>query len=262
MRNLLIFVVLCFFYFPKLTAQDTTLMGNYYGKNLYITNPSLKNSDKFCISKVTVNNKVLGDEIISNSFELDFALYGIELNSQVKIEITSSEGCKIKIINPEVLQQKSSFAFLSAKVDKTSKLIWTVKGEVVSSFSVDQYRWNKWMNIGDIDIADTVKKNIYAFEVKPHFGQNIFRISHTDANGNTVYSKSVKYRSATTKEVILVSQKVTTQIEFSSETAYEIFDEKGNFISDGVAQSVDITDLSKGKYWINYDNKSDIFTKK
>lgn len=262
MKNVLIFVTIFFIAFSGLSAQDTIVTGNYYGKNLYITNPSIKNTNNYCISKVVVNEKVLGDEIASNSFEIDFALYGVLINSAVNIVITYAEGCKIKIVNPEVLQAKSSFAFISAKVDKTSKLNWTVKGEIASSFIIDQFRWNKWMSIGEIDPADTVHKNMYALEIKPHFGPNLFRISHTDFNGNTVYSKPVKYRSATTKEVLIVSQKVTTQLDFSAETAYEIFDDKGNFISDGVAQNVDITDLPKGKYWVNYDNKSDVFSKK
>jgi hypothetical protein len=243
-------------------AQDTTITGNYFGKNLYITNPTVENTSSYCISKITVNDKIIGDELLSNSLEIDFALYGITQNDPVTIKIDYTKGCKFKIVNPEVLQAKSTFAFTTSKADKTGKLIWTVKGEINSSFTVEQFRWNKWLTIGDVDINDTVHKNMYSFEIKPHYGQNLFRVSHTDVNGNTTYAKVIKYRSATAKEVMLASLKVTNQLDFSAETMYEIFDEKGNFISDGYSLSVDITDLPKGKYWVNYDNKSEMFTKK
>lgn len=243
-------------------AQDSTITGNYFGKNLYLTNPTIENSTSYCISKITVNDKIIGDELFSNSLEIDFPLYGITQNAPVIIKISYTKGCKFKIVNSEVLQAKSTFSFANSKVDKTGKLIWTVKGEINSSFAVEQFRWNKWITIGDVDINDTVHKNMYSFEIKPHYGPNLFRISHTDANGNVSYTKVIKYRSATAKEIMLASLKVTNQLDFSAETMYEIFDEKGNFISDGYAISIDITDLPKGKYWVNYDNKSEMFTKK
>jgi hypothetical protein len=242
--------------------QDTlVLQGHYYGKNLYVLNPSLGSDTSFCIQKVLIDGQPSKDELHSNSFEIDFSLMSILNGAAVKVSIIHDPKCHPKIVNPEVIQLQSTFAFINSKIDKSGKIIWTVKGDVYSSFVIEQYRWQKWVTAGEVDIADTIKKNMYSFEPKLNSGLNQFRISHTDEKGNIVYSKLIKFRSVI-KEVFLTTTKVTDEITFTDETAYEIFDDNGTFISDGYGSSVSITDLPKGKYWINYDNKTEMVTKK
>jgi hypothetical protein len=262
MKKLVSIFLFCFVFTPGFTQDTLTLEGHYYGKNLYVINPTCGNDDNFGITQVLVNGKITKDEIKSNSFEVDFSLLELSNGADVKVSFIYTKGCDPKIINPDILQPQSTFAFVSAKSDKTGKITWIVKGELFSSFSVEQYRWKKWITVGEVDNNDTLRKNTYTFDIKPHFGQNLFRISHTDQKGNTVYSKTVKYRLATAKEVFISSLKVTDAITFSAETSYEIFDEKGNFLMDGIAAEVSITDLPKGKYWVNYDNKTEMVTKK
>lgn len=252
-----------FFILASCFAQDTIrLEGHYCGKNLYIINPSCGNDTAFGIIKVIVNGNVTKDELRSNSFEVDFSLLEMNNGAPIEMALVYTSGCKPKIINPDVLQPQSTFAFISVKSDKTGKITWIVKGEFFSSFTVEQYRWKKWIAVGEIDNTDTLKKNTYAFELKPHYGPNLFRVSHTDQKGNTVYSKSIKYKSSSVKEVFINSLKVTDAINFSGETDYEIFDDKGDFLVDGTGEQVNITELPKGKYWVNYDNKTEIITKK
>lgn len=244
-------------------AQDTLeAQGNYFGKNLYVINPGCGSDTSYGVTQVLVNEMPTKDEIKSNSFEVDFSLLGLNNGDAVKVLLIYSPGCQPKIINPDVLKPPSTFAFVSYKPDKTGKITFVVKGELYSSFTIEQYRWKKWIIAGEVDNMDTVKKNTFAFETKPHFGQNLFRISHTDMKGNVVYSKTIKLRLSTLKEVFISSLKVTDAINFSAETAYEIFDEKGNFLLDGVGEQASITDLPKGKYWVNYDNKTEMVTKK
>jgi hypothetical protein len=260
-----LFSILCILFLPTLAvnAQDTiVLQGHYFGKNLYVLNPSIGKDTVYCLKKILVNNQPTKDELRSNSLEIDFSQLGIQNGADVKIKIIHETACTPKVINPEVLQPQSTFAFIIAKADKTGKLVWQVKGDLFSAFTVEQFRWKKWITLGEVDITDTVKKNFYAFEFKPHFGPMQFRISHTDEKGNIVYSKLIKYRSATAKEIFLTTTKVTNDVTFTGETAYEVFDEKGNYIQDGYGISINITDLAKGKYWINYDNKTEMVTKK
>lgn len=260
-----LYSILCFFFLSTIVvnAQDTiVLQGHYFGKNLYVLNSSIGKDTIYCIKKILVNGQISKDELHSNSLETDFSLMGIQSGANVKILIIHDASCTPIIINPEVLQPQSTFAFVSAKVDKNGKLIWQVKGDLYSAFTVEQFRWKKWITLGEVDITDTLKKNIYDFEFKSHFGPMQFRISHTDEKGNLVYSKLIKYRSAAAKEIFLAATKVTNDIPFTGETAYEVFDEKGNFILDGYGTSINITDLAKGKYWINYDNKTEMVTKK
>ncbi|MFH0867111.1 MAG: hypothetical protein V1904_13020 [Bacteroidota bacterium] len=262
MKNIISIFLFCFVYASDFAQDTLALEGHYYGKNLYIINPTCGSDTVYGVTQVLVNGKTTKDEVKSNSFEVDFSLLEIGNAEAVDVAFIYTKGCKPKIINPDVLQPQSTFAFVSAKPDKTGKITWIVKGELFSSFSIEQYRWKKWITLGDVDNTDTLRKNTYVFDIKPHYGPNLLRISHSDLKGNTVYSKSVKFRSATAKEIFISSLKVTDAITFSGETAFEIFDEKGNFLLDGTGSEVSITELPKGKYWVNYDNKTEIVTKK
>ncbi len=263
MKNLLAVTLLLIFSSMSVFAQDTIVVqGHYFGKNIYVINPTDTVHKSFSVKKVLVNGQPSKDELNSNSFEVDFSLLNIAIGAPVKVMIFYNKGCKVKVVNAEVLQPQSNFSFITAKADKLGKLTWTVKGDINSAFTVEQFRWKKWITLGEVEIADTVRKNMYSYETKPHFGINQFRISHTDAKGIIVSSKIVKYRNPALKEVMLVSNKVSETISFTGETAYEVFDEKGTFVTDGYGKEVGITDLMKGKYWVNYDNKTEMVTKK
>jgi len=56
--------------------------------------------------------------------------------------------------------------------------------------------------------------------------------------------------------------KVKDDIDFTSETMFEIYDSYGNIVKKGFASKVDASNLSKGIYYLNYDNKTDKFVKK
>ncbi|HNW96891.1 MAG TPA: hypothetical protein PKK00_00605 [Bacteroidales bacterium] len=262
MKTIIAIAFLIFSYVLGFAQDSLVFKGHYSGKNLYVLNPSCGKDTIFTVSKVLVNREPTKDEIKSNSFEIDFSLLDLNNDENVEIKIFYKSGCKPKIINPEVLQSLSTFSFMNTKADKAGKITWNVKGEVFSAFTVEQFRWNKWVTVAEIENTDTVKKNNYAYDSKPHFGLNTFRISHTDEKGNIVYSKQIKFKIPTIKEVFISALKVTDVITFSSETAYEIFDDKGKFIMDGTGTQVNISDLSKGKYSVNYDNKTEIISKK
>jgi hypothetical protein len=241
-------------------AGELVIKGNYYGFNLFVLNPSSGNS--FCVTKVLVNNNPTKDEINSNAFEIDFSLLNVKIGEPVTVVIIHKEGCAPKIINPKALQPSENVSFAYIKVDKNSKLLWSVNGEMPDeNFEIEQYRWNKWIKIGDVSPADSLKKNIYSLDVPMHSGYNQFRIVFNDVNDNPVYSKTVKTYSKSA-EITLESTKVGVKINFSAETHFEIFDLKGNFITEGSGKEIDVTDLEKGKYWLNYDNKSVNFVKK
>ena len=239
---------------------EILIKGNYYGFNLYVNNPSVGNG--FCVIKVLVNDKETKDEIRSNAFEVDLSLLNLKIGDPVTIVIKHKDECTPFIANPKALQKTESVSFTAAKVDKNGKLVWGITGEMPDDvFIVEQFRWNKWVKCAEVSTSDTTSKNMYAFDIVPHFGLNQFRVVRNDVNGNPVYSKVVKYISRTA-EINLESAKVSDKLVFSAESQYEIFDLKGNFIIEGFGKEVDVSDLEKGKYWVNFDNKSLNFTKK
>jgi hypothetical protein len=46
------------------------------------------------------------------------------------------------------------------------------------------------------------------------------------------------------------------------ETMYEIYDQYGNIVKKGYGSKVDVSNLPKGGYYLNFDNKMGEFTKK
>jgi len=260
MHKKTLILISLFFIFGNLFAEEFVLKGNYYGFNLHVLNPSM--GDGFCVTGVLVNNNSTQDEINSNAFEIDLSQLKLKIGDPVIVVIKHKKGCTPEVVNPKALQPSENVSFISPKADKTGKLIWGIKGNLMDEpLIIEQYRWNKWLKIGELASGDTVRRNFYSFEFVPHTGLNQFRILFNDVNGNPVSSKTIKYTSRN-PEVTLESTKVTEKLIFSAETQYEIFDLKGNFISEGFAKEIEVIDLEKGKYWLNYDNKSVNFTKK
>lgn len=242
-------------------AGEIVLTGNFFGNNLVVINPN--SGDGYCVTEVLVNGKTTKDEIRSNSFEIDFGLIGLKIGDPVKVVIRYHEGCVPKVINPSALLADQNFAYTAIKFDRSTKLTWSVKGDIGDDpFFVEQFRWNKWMQVGEVSSSDTVRRGQFTFDAIFHSGFNQFRVFRIDAFGNPAYSKIVKYNNIRMIPVELSSTKITDKLIFSAETLYELFDLKGNYMSGGYAKEVDVTDYEKGKYFLNYDVKSVTITKK
>jgi hypothetical protein len=245
----------------SLSAAEIALNGNYYGNNLVVVNPSLGTG--FCVTEVLVNGTKTQDEIRSNSFEIDFSLLGLKTGDAVKVVIRHQSGCVPTIVNPTALSAQVAFSFVFAKFDRAGKFTWNIKGEAGEDpFFVEQFRWNKWVQVAEVRSEDSTRFNTWLTDVNSHLGLNQFRVLKIDPNGNPVYSKVVKFNNIKAVEVTLTSPKVTDKILFSAETMYELFDQKGNYVSGGIALEVDVTEIEKGKYFLNYDTKSVTITKK
>jgi len=241
-------------------AQEIRLDGIYNGNNLYINNPN--SGTLFCVSEIWVNGKKTRDEINSNSFEIDFSQLSIEIGSNVHIRIFHKNGCKPQIINPDAIQEKFDFSFLNTKVNRKGMLCWEIKGNPgYGSFVIEQYRWKKWVKSSELTIKDSVSANTYAAEIYPNTSQNTFRIRFKSENGNEIVSKEIKY-TLPGKEIMIVTEKIKDRIAFTATTMYEIVDEAGNLLTSGTEKYIDTSELPKGKYYINYDNKTETFNKK
>lgn len=241
-----------------ISAGEIVLNGNYYGNNLVIVNPTV--GDGFCVTEVLVNGSKTQDEIRSNSFEIDFSQLGLKTGDAVNVVIRHKEGCVPTVVNPKALSIQIAFSFVYAKFDRNGKFTWNIKGEAGEDpFFIEQFRWNKWLQVAEVrPEEDSTHSNTWFADVNTHFGLNQFRVLKIDPNGNPVYSKVIKYANNKAPEVTLASTKVTDKIIFSAPTMYELFDLKGNYVSGGVAKEVDVTEIDKGKYFLNYDTKSAI----
>jgi|TARA_R110000737_G_scaffold98184_2_gene132446 hypothetical protein len=260
----LIFFVSMFY----LTNAMATLSieGVYQGKNLYVQNPMDVDGFGYCGTKVTVNGDVMPGGTNVAAFPIDFSQFNIAIGDPVFIVIEHNDGCKPKILNPEVLLPKSTYKVNSISISPDGRLVWESsleKGKL--PYIIEQYRWNKWVAIGEVQGIGTEGANKYEFQVSPHSGENSIRVAQFDHTGKGRYSSEVKFKSV----VPVVSKKpaiVKDKIEFFTngkpvETRYEIYDAYGNIVKKGVGSLVNCTNLVKGVYYINYDNINEKFIK-
>jgi len=245
---------------------DLSIEGSYQGKSLYVQNPESEDGFGFCATKVTVNGDIMPGGVSRSAFKIDFSLFNIQVGDDVFIVIEHRDGCKPKILNPEVLLPRSTFVVTEMKVTNDGKIEWTTTGEQGKlPFIVEQYRWNKWVNAGEVDGAGVEGPNSYEFKVTPHSGENKIRVVQIDHSGTKKKSDEKTFKSEV-EEVEMAPKKVKTEIKFTAngeptETKYEIYDAYGNIVKKGYSSSVNCENLRKGAYYINFDNKNEKFIK-
>ena len=250
----------------NLSLAALSIEGSYQGKNLYVQNPEDSDGFGFCATKVTVNGEILPGGTSFSAFEIDFSLFNLAIGDPVFIVIEHNDGCKPKILNPEVLLPRSTFNTVEISVTSSGLLSWKTTNEQGKlPFIIEQYRWNKWVKVGEVQGKGTAGTNSYEFSVPPHSGENTVRVVQIDHSGNKRSSKEVKFTSDV-PPVTKSPTKVKDVINFTSngkpvETKYEIYDAYGNIVKKGVGSSVPCSNLLKGAYYINFDNKTEQFFK-
>src|SRR6218665_3717387 len=264
------FFLLCGINFVNAQGGVIILEGNYQGKTLCVQNPFAAGGVGFCVTEVRVNGNITTDEITSSAFEIDLKSHKLNIGDKVEVKIFHKADCKPKVLNPEVLKPKSTFEIVNMSADKDGTLKWSTKSETGKlAFVVEQFRWNKWVKVGEVQGNGTPNTNEYSFKVSPHSGKNQLRVRQTDYSSQPRLSKAVDFTSDVA-EIEYGPQKATKEINFTAkgkssspaETMYEIYDQYGNIVKKGFGSKVDVSNLPKGGYFINFDNKMGEFTKK
>ncbi|MBL7958340.1 MAG: hypothetical protein JNM49_10285 [Flavobacteriales bacterium] len=240
----------------SVSAGTIVIDGHYQGKNLFIQNPFSEAGVGFCVFEVTVNDQIATDEINSSAFELDLGNFGLKLGDKVVVKIRHKDGCTPVILNPEVLKPKSTFDIVKQGVASDGLYSWTTTNETGElPFIVEQKRWNKWVKVGEVPGVGRPGENSYSFKVTPHSGENTFRVRQVDLTRKSRYSEAVKFTDPSVQPVTWGPAKPKEEITFSANTMYEVYDQYGNIVKRGFASRIDITDLKKDLYYLNYDSK-------
>ena len=246
------------------TAGVIVLEGNYQGKNLFVQNPFSEAGVGFCVFEVTVNDQIATDEINSSAFEVDLGNFGLKIGASIVVKIKHKDGCTPVVLNAEVLRPKSTFDIVKQEVKTGGTYSWVGTNETGElPFVVEQKRWNKWVKVGEVMGVGTPGEHTYEFKVTPHSGENTYRVRQTDLTKRSRMGQNVTYTDAAVAAVTWGPTKPKDIITFSAATLYEIYDQYGNIVKRGYANTVDVVNLKKDLYYLNYDNKTgETFIKK
>ncbi len=237
-------------------AQTDTLIeeGKYYNTNIFVYNPDTDSG--YSIHEIIVNNDTIVDDLATNGIEIDLSQLDLQEEDPVAIAIIYKEGYEPSIVNPQALKANVNFRFSRPKIRK-EKLQWRVNGTPSDyPIIIEEYRWNEWRVVGEVDPLDTVQNNLYQYNINLHSGTNRIRLKTVNLKGKEVVSKELQYTPPRVPKVELESTKVKDDIIFSAETQYELYDLQGNLIKKGTERYVDVRELPKGEYWLNYDNET------
>ena len=229
--------------------------GNYQGKDLYVQNPFLDSGVGFCVFEVMVNGEITSDEVNSSAFAVDLAAWKLELGDPVVVKIKYKDGCTPKVINPEVLKPHSTYDLVSSNVSGDGVFSWTTKNESGEiPYIIEQYKWNKWVKLGEVQGRGSKVNNDYSFKIIPHSGENKVRIKQLDYSGKPRYTKEKTFRPTTISGISFEYERAKKAVVFTGKTHFEIFNEYGNLVKKGYAEEIDLANLEKGVYYINYDS--------
>lgn len=236
--------------------------GKFQNKNVFIQNSFASNGVGFCATEIKVNGEITTDEVNSSAFEIDLAAMNIKPGQKVTIEIVHKSDCIPVVLNPEVLKPRPTFEVLNMNINSSGVLKWTSKNESGAlPYIVEQFKWNKWVPVGEVQGFGTADNHDYAFQVSTHSGENKFRVKQMGLGSTPKTSEAVILNSMTEKPTFMIS-KDTKSIQYSYETAFEIYDAFGTIVKKGFGKETSIENLSKGKYYLCYDNLVTEFEKK
>ncbi len=236
--------------------------GKFQNKNIYIQNAYGGAGVGYCATEIKVNGKITTDEVNSTAFEIDLAAMNIKPGQKVTIEIEHKSDCMPVVLNPEVLKPRPTFEIQNMNIGTNGILKWTAKNENGAlPYLVEQFKWNKWVYVGEVQGVGTPDNHDYVFQVAMHSGENKFRVKQTGLAIAPKVSNAVIVNSTSDKPTYMVSKDAKT-IQYTKETFFEIYDAFGSIVKKGYGNLVNVENLTKGKYYLCYDNQMAEFDKK
>ena len=235
------------------------MTGEYQGKNIYVQNPLSQDRINFCTSEVYLNEKLVNTAPKTSAFEID--LSHLNVGGPVFIKIVHKEGCKPKVINPQVIRSKSKFQFLNVNADALS-IHWSTVGELpYGKYFLEHYRNKKWVIINTTTGKGSFDANQYNIQPEHHTGDNKYRIKYVQNNGKIFFSQVFDFFNDV-EPISFFPTMVVDKITLSRASDYAVVDSYGNRITEGKGSEIQLANLKAGLYFLYIDNREEKFVKK
>ena len=242
-------------------AATLVIEGKFQNKNLFVKNGYGSTGVGFCTKEIKVNGQITTDETNSTSFEIDLRSLRFKYGEELVIEILHDDECMPHVLNAEDLKPKPTFETLMMNLNPEGVFKWTTQDDSGTiTFIVEQLKWNKWIPVGEVQGVGTPDQHDYSFQVPIHSGENKFRVKQKGLNYTTRISKEVIGVSHLNKPSFAIQSDLSS-VDFSAETAYEIYDVYGQIVKKGFGKQIKIDNLSNGEYYLCFDNEVTEFKK-
>jgi hypothetical protein len=258
----IIFAFCLLIVFLNTKAGVLIVEGKFQSRNIFIQNSFGANGVGFCATEIKVNGKITTDEVNSSAFEIDLTAMNIKPGQKVIIEISHKSDCMPVVLNPEALKPRPTFEVVSMNINASGVLKWTSKNESGPlPYVVEQFKWNKWVYVGEVQGLGNPDNHDYSFQITTHSGENKFRIKQVGMATTPKVSSAVILNSTAEKTFFMITKDNKT-IQYTAETSFEVYDAFGTVVKKGFGKETDINNLTKGKYYLCYDNQVTEFDKK
>jgi hypothetical protein len=242
-----------------LSSKGNTIIleGGYKGHNLYfLLSPCGTGLNSF---QITINDSIKDSlKTRERALELNLSKYAFPLQSKIKVRITSSDSCQLKLLNSDMGDISHPAKFLSIAVSKDGKTLKWSALEDTSRFNyvIEQYRWNRWVKMGTVSSHgknDTLS-DTFPISEWIHSGDNKFRVKA--CTPFCFYSPVATLEGPIKSKSDHFNHRYTgTPLQLPRESHYELYDGYGNLIKKGFGKTVDLKGTGKGLYYLCYDNE-------
>ncbi len=256
-----LFWIFILFLFSKGFSQgysenSVNLAGVFQGKPLFIQNPFDKDTRRFCIDIIYLNEKALEINYQVSALQLDFS--GYNLYTPVKLQIIYKDvGCVPIIINPEAILFHTIFRFTSIRLTD-SALVWKTKGEIgIGEFEIEKLSNFIWIKQKSIPAIGKYEESIYSYFPNMDEGANKYRIKYkfpSISRSKYLFSWEFDYDHYPIP-IDFRPKNVKKRLYLSRSTHYEIYDASNTLILSGQGNEIDITSLRRGQYVIYFNGK-------
>jgi len=251
--------VLSIFLCPEVLGQTLIAKGVYRGKNIYVQNPYIPVSKKYCITSIELNGRVVIAAPESSAVQVD--LSGLQLDDDVTIIIHHFDECSPKVLNREVLDSGTNFHFVQTLADDAS-ISWVTNGEEPgkAGFIVEKKKMQKWAPVAEVTAKGNLDANQYSIGIEYYSGLNEFRIHYLSADQDQ-YSDEFSFYSAQDPISFFPVDDVDNLLSLSRSTDYIIKNANGKVVMQGVGMDINVEHLPYGEYTLIIENHEESFYK-
>jgi len=193
-----------------------------------------------------------------SAVEID--LSGLSLDNRVVLRITHTEGCKPELINPEVIQEDISFAWIKVYVNEEEILWITSKESKTGYYVVESKLEGNWLAVDTVKTKGNIFINQHSAPLNHIPGNNTYRVVYYPPDEPVAVSPVFNFFSDK-REISHAIDTDKWSIEFTEEVSFQLLNANARVLKRGRDVSYDIRALPSGTYILKYEGKEYIFEK-